>query len=91
MSIESTNDEQRDSVAVQRRVRLCRRHRPEGRDFKLIPQRVCWSGDTIDVCSACGMDVYDREWSKHHSEEMLEMAEPNIPSAGNPDENAHGN
>lgn len=77
MSIESTTDEQRDSVAVQRFVRRCRRHRPEGRDFELIPQRVFWSGDTIDVCSACGMDVYDREWSKHHIGEPTEMVEPN--------------
>ena len=65
------------AVDQQHLVRLCRRHRPEGRDFKLIPQRVCWSGDTIDVCSACGMDVYNREWPKHHIGETTEMVEPN--------------
>ena len=65
------------AVDLPRLVRLCRRHKPEGRDFRLIPQRVCWSGDSIDVCSACGMDVYDREWLQHHSEEMLEMVKPN--------------
>lgn len=64
-------------VPLHRLVRLCRRHKPSGRDFRLIPQRVCWSGDTIDVCSVCGMDVYDSEWPKHHSEELLEMVEPN--------------
>ena len=24
------------------------------------------------------MDVYDREWLQHHSEEMLEMVKPNV-------------
>lgn len=62
----------RESVATAPVVRLCRRYKPEGQDFRLIPQHVCWSGDTIDVCSVCGMDVYDKEWPKCHSDEMVE-------------------
>ena len=76
-SIALPSDSDDHVVEVPRLVRLCRRYKPEGRDFRLVPQRVCWSGDTIDVCSVCGMDVYDRAWQNHHSEEMLEMVEPN--------------
>lgn len=33
---------------------------------KLWGQRVFWSGDMIDVCSVCGLDVWSVDYEKFH-------------------------
>ena len=75
-AMNSTTDELR-AVVSSGFVRLCRRYNAKGYEFRLLPQPVAWSGDTIDVCSICGMDIYSPEWGSNHSEAVLEMAEPN--------------
>jgi hypothetical protein len=38
----------------------------EKRIAKLWGQRVFWSGDMIDVCSICGLDVWSLDYEKFH-------------------------
>ena len=58
-------------VCVGRRDRIMRQYR-------LVGQFVCWSGDSLDICSECGMDIYDPAFGLFHPEtckESLQVAQ----------------